>query len=118
MRLNIYTNEQFTDIRETRERDKIKIPFRVAQYVLNTLAAMDFKDDDEVLHAVLTSEEQLTAVVRATFGLAEDDLDFIDAMELYEVGQQIVAYVIEKMAALGISFEDMSPNAKTPAPTA
>ena len=103
LRLNIYTDETFTKIRETRERERIKIPYIVAQYVLRR---------------VLQSEQQVTMVVRATFGLVEADLQYIDTLEMTAVAGEVIQFVLDKMAELGIATGADDPNTQAPATTA
>ena len=116
MKLNIYTDDTFTEVKETRECDKIKIPYRVGQYVVNVLANTNLDDDMEIIKKALESEEQITKIVRATFGLKEDELEFVNVLEIAETAQQISAFVLEKMAEMGLKFgEDSNPNQAAPA---
>lgn len=117
MKLTIYTDDAFCDVREVRERDRMKIPYRVGQYVVNMLSSMDINDEQQIIQRVLDSEEQITAVVRATFGLTDNDLDHVDMMELADLGREIIGFVVQKMADMGVSLEADDPNAKQPATT-
>ena len=110
MKLTIYTDETFCEVREVRERDRMKIPYRVGQHVVNLISTMDLNDEKQIIRSVLESEEHITAVVRATFGLADDDLDHVDMMELADLGREIIAFVVRKMADMGVSLEAGSPN--------
>ena len=110
MELKIYTDETMTEIREVKTCSRIKIPYRVGQYVINLISNMDLKDNDKVLHAVLDSEKQITAVVQATFGLKDEDLEYVDLMELGDVAKEIVGYVVQKMADMGIRIEGVAEN--------
>lgn len=101
MKLTIYTDDTYTNVREVRERDKMKIPYRVAQHVIKSLDGLDLNDDKAVLAKLLESEEQITAVVRATFGLTDADLDYVDLLELSELAGQIVDFVLSKINDLG-----------------
>ena len=110
MELKIYTDDTFTEVREIKKCDKIKIPYRVAQHVVKLITGMDLKDNDKILHAILDSEEQVTAVVRATFGLRDEDLEFVDFMALGEVAKEIISYVVQKMADMGIRIAGPAEN--------
>lgn len=118
MELKIYTDETFTEVREVRTCDRIKVPYRVGQYVVKLIPELDLTDDQKVLNQVLSSEEHITAIVRATFGLKDEDLDFIDMIELGALARQIIEYVAGKMAELGVSVPGADPNPETPATTA
>lgn len=111
MKLTIYTDETFCEVREVRERDRMKIPYRVGQHVVNLISTMDLNDEQQIIRSVLDSEEQITAVVRATFGLTDADLDHVDMMELADLGREIIAFVVQKMADMGVSLEAGDPNA-------
>ena len=118
MKLTIYTDETFTDVREVKECERIKIPYRVGQYVVQLIPKLDLNDDQKVLDQVLQSEEHITSIVRATFGLKEEDLDYIDLLELTDAAKQIIEYVAGKRAELGVSVGGSDPNPETPATTA
>lgn len=118
MQLKIYTDETFTEVREIKECERIKIPYRVGQYVAKLIPTLDLNDDQKVLNQLLESEEHITAIVRATFGLKEDDLDYIDVLDLTDAAGQIVEYVAGKMAELGVNVGGADPNPQTPATTA
>lgn len=111
MKLKIYTDESLVTLREEREVPRMRIPYRTADAVLDMLADIDFHNVDEykIINLVLKNKKHLTAVVRATFGLSEEDLACIDLMELGDLAKEIVAFVMEKMAELGVGEPD--PNA-------
>ena len=114
MKLTIYTDESMTTEREVREVPRMKIPYRTATAVVNMLEDLDLESmsNEAVLGMILKNEKHLTAVVRATFGLAEEDLAYVDAVELTDLAREIAAYVVQKMADLGISLGgDSDPNA-------
>lgn len=117
MKLNIYTDEMLATVREVREVKRMKIPYRTADAVLDMIGDMDLEnvDGEKVLALVLKNRQHLTTVVRATFGLDEEDLACIDIMELGDLAREIVAYVVEKMAELGVGESD--PNAQGQAQT-
>lgn len=117
MKLTIYTDPSFREVREVREVPRIRIPYRVGQHVVNLIANADLTDDQQILRAALGSEAQITAVVCATFGLTDEDLDHVDTMELADTAQEIIDYVVNKMAEMGVSLGGNDPNAQTPATT-
>lgn len=117
MKLKIYTDESLTEVREEREVPRMKIPYRTADAVLDMLADLDLENmnNTAVLGMVLKNKHHLTAVVRATFGLTEDDLALVDIMELGDLAKEIIRFVLEKMAELGVG--DSNPNAQEPVQT-
>lgn len=112
MKLKIYTDESLTQVREEREVPRMKIPYRTADAVLDMLADLDLENMNEyaVLGMVLKNKQHLTAVVRATFGLAEEDLAYIDIVDLGDLAREIIQYVVKKLAELGVG--EAGPNAQ------
>lgn len=108
MRITIYQDDTYTEIRETRECDRIKIPYRVGQYVINTMSKLDYKDETKIVGAVLDSEEQITKIVKATFGLTDEDLETVDMMELGDVAKDIINFVLAKISEMGVSIDPNS----------
>lgn len=117
MKLKIYTDETLAQVREEREVPRIKIPYRTADAVLDMLGDLDFEnlDDRKALNLVLKNKNHVTTIVRATFALSEDDLACIDLLDLTDLAREIIRFVVEKMAELGVGESD--PNAQTPATT-
>lgn len=119
MKLTIYTDESFSTVREVREVPRMKVPYRTAEAVLALFVDMDLEhmDQSKVLAVVLKNTQLITSVVRATFGLPEEDLPFIDLMELGDLAREIITYVMGKIAELGIGDDDpnVQAQAQTPA---
>lgn len=115
MKLTIYTDESFSAVREVREVPRMKVPYRTAEAVLGLFVDMDLDhmDTNKGLAVVLKNTQHITAVVRATFGLPEEDLPFIDLMELSDLAREIITYVMGKIAELGAG--DDAPNAQAQA---
>lgn len=117
MKLTIYTDESMSAVREVREVPRMKIPYRTGDAVTDMLADLDLDKMSEtaVFGMVLKNKHHITAVVRATFGLAEEDLAYIDLMELSDIAKEIISFVVGKLAELGISLGgDSDPNAQEP----
>jgi hypothetical protein len=93
----------------------MKIPYRAAKHVINVIAAVDLDDEMQVIKAVLESEEHITAVVQATFGVPEEDLPFVDTMEMVDLAREIINYVLQKVVSIKGAA---GPNPQTPATTA
>ena len=114
MKLKIYTDESLTEVREVREVPRMKVPYRTADAVLDMLSDLDMENMNNyaVLGMVLKNKHHLTTIVRATFGLKEEDLACVDLLELGDLAQDIIRFVLEKMAELGVGEAD--PNAQAP----
>ncbi len=109
LKLNIYADEYLSTVQETRAVEAMKIPYRTADAVLDMLADIDFNNVDEykIINLVLKNKHHVTTIVRATFGLSEDDLTRVNIVELGDLAKEIVQYVLGQMAALG---GDSDPN--------
>lgn len=111
MKLTIYKDKLFREAREVREVPEIAVPYRTAEAVAELLSELDLDniDDKQALRLVLKNFKHVTAVVQATFGVADEELPFIKTNELLALGKQLVGYVLNNLMDLG--SEGDSPNA-------
>lgn len=99
--LNVYKDDSFTEIKRTCEADRLRVPYRVAMYVAQTLdKAEDITDEKQILKVITSSSEQVTKIIKATFGVSESELETVDVGEMYEVVTELYGYVVEKFSAL------------------
>lgn len=114
MKIKIYTDEKLITVREEREVPRMKIPYRTADAVLDMLADLDMDNMNEyaVLGMVLQNKKHLTTIVQATFSLTDEDLACIDIMELNDLAKAVIAYVVEKLAELGVEVSGPNPQAQ------
>ena len=98
--LNIYTDETLTEIKRKAEADRLKIPYRVAIYIGQSLDKLDLKNESDLLNFVGGNIENLDKIIKATFGVSETELDCIDAGELGSVAKEIYKWGIEKLNSL------------------
>ena len=120
MKLTIYTDESMSTVREVREVSRMKIPYRTGDAVTDMLADLDLEKMNEtaVFGMVLKNKHHITAVVRATFGLSDEDLAYIDLVELKDLAREIIGHVVGELAKLGVSFGgDSDPNTLAQAQT-
>lgn len=99
--LNIYTDETLTEIKRKAEADRLKIPYRVAIYIGQSLDKLDLKNESDILNFVGGNIENLDKIIKATFGVSETELDCIDAGELGAVAMEIYKWAMEKLKSLG-----------------
>lgn len=106
--LNVYTNEEFSQVKRVCEADRIRIPYRVGMYVAQTLDQVDdLTDEQQILKVITSSTDQITKVIKATFKVSEAELDCVDLGEMYGVAMELYKYAIEKFSSL----KGDSPNA-------
>lgn len=101
--LNIYTDENLTDIEKTVEADRLKIPYKAAMYIIQSLDGLDLNDTkkiDDILNFVIGSVDKLDKIIKATFGLTDDELERVDAGELGAVATELYRWAVEKLKGL------------------
>ena len=98
--LNIYTDETLTNVKRKAEADRLKIPYRVAIYIGQSLDKLDLKNDSDLLNLVGGNVEYLDKIIKATFGLSDSELDCIDAGELGAVAMELYKWGIAKLNGL------------------
>jgi len=113
LRLNVYKDENFTEVKRTCEADRVRIPYRVGIYVAQTLDQVeDITDEKQILKVITGSTDQISKIVKATFGVSEAELECVDIGEMYDVAMELYRYAMEKFSSLrGLD----GPNAETAA---
>lgn len=114
--LTIYTDDTLTEVKRIAEADSLKIPYRVAIYVAQSLDKVNLKNQDDVFNFVIGSLDKLDKIIKATFGVSETELDCIDTAELGQVGAEIYKWGLEKFNSLK-SEEKSSKNLEMTAST-
>lgn len=98
--LNIYTDDTLTEIKRTVEADKLKIPYRVAMTVAQSLDDLDINNDDELLKVITGNIDKVDKIIKATFGVSELELECVDVAELGAVAKEVYKWGIEKISSL------------------
>ena len=98
--LNIYTDDTLTEIKRVAEADRLKIPYRVAMYIGQSLDTLDLKNEDDIFNFVTGSMDKMDKVIKATFGVTDTELDCVDVAELGAVGVELYKWGIEKLQSL------------------
>ena len=98
--LNIYTDDTLTTLKRVAEADRLKIPYRVAMYVGQSLETLNLKSEDDIFNYVIKSLDKLDKIIKATFGVSETELECVDTMELGEVAVEVYKWAIEKINSL------------------
>ena len=98
--LNIYTDDTLTEIKRVAEADRLKIPYRVAMYIGQSLDTLELKNEDDIFKFLTGSMDKLDKVIKATFGVTDTELDCVDVAELGAVGVELYKWGIEKLQSL------------------
>lgn len=98
--LNIYTDDTLAEIKRVAEADRLKIPYRVAMYISQSLEDLDLNNNDDILKFVTGSLDKLDKVIKATFGVTDTELECVDVAELGAVGVELYKWAIDKIQSL------------------
>lgn len=112
LKLNVYTDESLTELKRTCEADKLKIPYRVAMYLIQSLDGLNINNNDDLIKFVSANIDKMDKILKATFGVSESELDCIDSGELLSTVKELYVWAAQKLNDLKI--EDNSKNVMTP----
>lgn len=98
--LNIYKDDTLTDIKRVVEAERVKIPYRVAIYIISSLESVDIKNDNDLIKFVTGSMDHLDKIIKATFGVTELELDCIDVAELGGVAVELYKWGLDKIKTI------------------
>ena len=110
--LNIYTDDTLTEVKRQAEADRLKIPYRVAIYIGQSLDTLDLKNDDDIFKFVTSNLDKLDKIIKATFGVSDTELECVDVAELGAVAIELYKWGIEKINSLkGNNSKNVIPTA-------
>lgn len=98
--LNIYEDETLSKVKRVAEADKVKIPYRVSMFILQSLENVNLKTQDDLFKFVVGATDKLDKIIKATFGVSENELDCIDTAELIPVAMELYDWAMEKINTL------------------
>ena len=98
--LNIYTDDTLTQLKRVAEADQLRVPYRVAMYIGQSLDALDLKNENDIFKFLTGNLDKLDKIIKATFGLTETELECVDVAELGAVGVELYKWGIEKLNSL------------------
>ena len=98
--LKIYTDETLTKVKRVAEADHIKIPYRVAITLIESLDKLNLNSEADLINLVGNSAGQLDKIIKATFGVTELELDCVDAGELGAVAIELYKWAMEKINSI------------------
>ena len=98
--LNIYTDDTLTTIKRQAEADRLKIPYRVAMYIGQSLDTVSLKSEDDILKFITGNLDKVDKIIKATFGVTDTELECVDVSELGAVASEVYKWGIEKLNSL------------------
>lgn len=100
LKLTVYTDDELREIKRVVEADELKIPYRVAGYLLQSMENLRLDDKEGMFNFIAGNMEILDKIIKATFGVTELELDCINTTELVSVGMEIAKWVMDKVNTL------------------
>ena len=98
--LNIYTDDTLTTLKRQAEADRLKIPYRVAMYIGQSLDTVSLKSEDDILKFITGNLDKVDKIIKATFGVTDTELECVDVSELGAVASEVYKWGIEKLNSL------------------
>lgn len=98
LELTIYTDDSLSEVKRIAEADRLRIPYRVAMYIGQSLDGIENKTTDDIFNFVTGSLDKLDKIIKATFGVSELELECIDAGELGDVAMELYKWGIDKLS--------------------
>lgn len=98
--LNIYTDDTLTEIKRVVEADRLKISYRVAVTIGQSLETLDIHNDNDLVRLVTGNLDKVDKIIKATFGVTDTELDCVDIAELGAVAVELYKWGIEKINSL------------------
>ena len=98
--LNIYTDDTLTEVKRVAEADRLKIPYRVAINVAQSIESLDIKNENDLVNFLGKNLDKVDKVIKATFGVTDTELECVDVTELGTVAMEIYKWGFEKINSL------------------
>ena len=98
--LNIYTDDTLREIKRVAEADQLRVPYRVAMYIGQSLDTVNLKNENDIFKFVTGSLDKLDKIIKATFGVTDTELECVDVAELGAVGVELYKWGIDKLNSL------------------
>ena len=95
--LTVYTDDSLTEVKRIVEAEKLKIPYRVAMYIGQSLDGIENMTTDDLFKFVVNSLDKVDKIIKATIGVSETELECVDAAELGNVAVELYKWGIDKM---------------------
>lgn len=100
LKLTVYTDDTLTEVKKEVEADRLKIPYRVTGYLMQSMENLRLDDKEGIFNFITGNTEQLDKIIKATFGITDNDLACIDTAELISVGMELYQWGVEKIKSL------------------
>ena len=97
LKIVVYTDDTLSVVKRVVEADRLKIPYRVTGYLMKSMENLSLDDKEGLFNFITGNTEVLDKIIKATFGVTDNELECIDTTELVSVGMEIYSWGIEKI---------------------
>lgn len=95
--LNIYTDESLSTVEKAVSVDQLKIPYRAAMLIIGSLKNANLNNQDDLFNVLLDCIDEIDPIIKATFGITEDELARVNVTELGAVAMELYQWGIDKV---------------------
>ena len=95
--LKIYTDETLTTVEKVASVDQLKIPYRAAMLIIGSMKNANLNNQDDLFTVFLDCVDELEPIIKATFGITDDELNRINVTELGAVAMELYKWGIDKV---------------------
>lgn len=95
--LNIYTDETLATVERAVTVDQLKIPYRAAMLIIGSLKSANLNNQDDLFSVLLDCVDEIDPIIKATFGITDDELARVNITELGAVGMELYKWGIDKV---------------------
>lgn len=100
LKLNVYTDESMNEVKRVCEAEKLRIPYRVGMYIIQSLDTVNLNNEDDIFKFITSNVDKMDKIIKATFGVTDSELDCVDGSELVAVLVELYKWGLEKIADL------------------
>lgn len=100
LKLNIYKDESLTEVDRVVTADKLKIPYKVSTYIIQSLDDVNLSDNNDLLQFIVKSVDKMDRIIKATFNITDSELELIETTELIDTLKELYRWGIEKINGL------------------
>ena len=100
LKLTVYTSDELKEVKRVAEAERVKIPYRVATGLIESLDGLNIDNEGDLVKLVGSSAGKLNKIIKATFGISENELDCVDGAELGAVAMELYKWAIDKIKSI------------------
>lgn len=100
MKLTIYTDDNLTEVARVVEADKVKIPYKVSMYIIQSFDGINLDDTDAIFNVITKSADKLDKIIKATFNVSDSELECVDTSDLIDTAMELYKWGITKIASI------------------